>query len=93
MVTVGGSTRLDAVQKMLRTHFGDRELCNRMNADEAVAFGAAIQAAVLGGAHSRGLHNLQLFDTTPLSLGIEIVGGFMVRACNVYLKRIYTLCK
>lgn len=75
---VGGSTRLDAVQKMLKAHFGNRELCNRINADEAVAYGAAIQAAVLGGSRSRGLHNLQLFDATPLSLGIETLGGTMV---------------
>ncbi|KAK2976862.1 hypothetical protein RJ640_009313 [Escallonia rubra] len=68
VVIVGGSTRIPKVQQMLQDFFSGKELCNNINQDEAVAYGAAIQAAMLDGR----FHELSLLDVTPLSLGLEI---------------------
>lgn len=77
VVLVGGSTRIPKVQQMLSETFGGMELCKAINPDEAVAYGAAVQAAVLSGAQASSCTDLLLVDVTPLSLGIETTGGVM----------------
>ncbi|XP_026319668.1 heat shock 70 kDa protein cognate 4-like [Hyposmocoma kahamanoa] len=76
VVLIGGSTRIPYVQQMVREFF-DKEPNKTVNPDEAVAHGAAIQAAILEGDPSTTISNLVLVDVTPLSLGIEVVGGIM----------------
>eukprot|EP00936_MAST-01D_sp_MAST-1D-sp1_P002176 g2176.t1 len=77
VVLVGGSTRIPKVQSLLREMFGGRELCKSINPDEAVAYGAAVQGAVLSGVRSDATNSLLLVDVTPLSLGIETTGRVM----------------
>nr|QNF22888.1 putative heat shock protein isoform 3 [Lycosa tarantula] len=79
IVLVGGSTRIPRVQKLLKDFFNGKELNLSINPDEAVAYGAAVQAAVLTGDQSRSLQDVLLVDVAPLSLGIETVGGVMTR--------------
>jgi heat shock 70kDa protein 1/2/6/8 len=83
IVLVGGSTRIPKVQTMLSEHFGGKELCKSINPDEAVAYGAAVQGAILSGARSAATQSLVLVDVTPLSLGIETEGKVM----SVVIKR------
>jgi L1 cell adhesion molecule like protein len=77
VVLVGGSSRIPKVQQLLQDFFDGKELCKSINPDEAVAYGAAVQAAILGGEGNKEVREVLLFDVTALSLGIEIVGGFM----------------
>jgi heat shock protein 1/8 len=77
VVLVGGSTRIPRVQQLLRDFFGGKELCQSINPDEAVAYGAAVQGAILGGVKSEKTDGLILLDVTPLTLGIETAGGIM----------------
>jgi heat shock protein 1/8 len=83
IVLVGGSTRIPKVQNMLSEYFGGKELCKSINPDEAVAYGAAVQGAILSGARSAATQSLLLVDVTPLSLGIELTGKVM----SVLIKR------
>jgi len=77
VVLVGGSTRIPKVQQMLSDFFDGKELCRNINPDEAVAYGAAVQGAILSGVKSDDTNSLLLVDVTPLSLGIETVGKVM----------------
>ncbi|XP_078162657.1 heat shock cognate 70 kDa protein-like [Carex rostrata] len=77
VVLVGGSTRIPVVQQMLKELFDGKELCKSINPDEAVAYGAALQAAKLSGHGEKEILDLVIVDVTPLSLGIETQGGVM----------------
>tara|TARA_B100000029_G_scaffold516595_1_gene631558 strand:- start:595 stop:2493 length:1899 start_codon:yes stop_codon:yes gene_type:complete len=75
IVLVGGSTRIPKIQGLLSEFFNGKELNHSINPDEAVAYGAAVQAAVLTGQDSEGLSDLLLMDVAPLSMGLETAGG------------------
>jgi len=82
IVLVGGSTRIPKVQSLISEYFGGKEPSKGINPDEAVAYGAAVQGGILSGEQDGGLNEILLLDVTPLSQGIETVGGVMTNLIN-----------
>jgi heat shock protein 1/8 len=80
IVLVGGSTRIPRIQKLITDYFNGKEPNKSINPDEAVAYGAAVQAAILSGdTSSKSTNEILLLDVAPLSLGIETAGGMMTK--------------
>jgi endoplasmic reticulum chaperone BiP len=79
IVLVGGSTRIPKIQQLLKDFFNGKEPNKGINPDEAVAYGAAVQGGILGGETSTETDGVVLIDVTPLTLGIETVGGVMTK--------------
>jgi len=79
IVLVGGTSRIPKIQQLLSDFFNGKELNKSLNPDECVAFGAAVQGAILTGTADETANQLLLVDVTPLSLGIETAGGVMTK--------------
>ncbi|KAJ8977765.1 hypothetical protein NQ317_001675 [Molorchus minor] len=91
VVLVGGSTRIPKIQQLLQNYFNGKTLNLSINPDEAVAYGAAVQAAVLTGESDSKIQDVLLVDVAPLSMGIETAGGVMTkiieRNCRIPCKQ------
>jgi len=74
---VGGSTRIPKIRQLVKDYFNGKEPNTGINPDEAVAYGAAVQGGIICGEESKETEGLVIIDATPLSLGIETVGGVM----------------
>jgi len=79
IVMVGGSIRIPKVQSLLQNYFCGKALNLSINPDEAVAYGAAVQAAIINGDQDSKIQDVLLVDVAPLSLGIETAGGVMTK--------------
>ncbi len=79
IVLIGGSTRIPKVRELLKKHFNGKEPKQDINPDEAVAYGAAVQGAILAKVNDAKITSMVLVDVTPLSLGIETAGGMMAK--------------
>ncbi|KAJ2947581.1 hypothetical protein O0L34_g17375 [Tuta absoluta] len=96
VVLVGGSTRIPKIQRLLQEFFGGKNLNQSINPDEAVAYGAAVQAAILTGSKDERIQDVLLVDVSPLSLGIETAGGVMTNLVErntripTYQKKVFT---
>mgnify|MGYP006125153451 CR=1 FL=1 len=77
IVLVGGSTRIPKVRELLSAFFNGKSLCDSINPDEAVAYGATVQASILSGVKDDSIDDVVLLDVVPLSLGLETAGGVM----------------
>jgi L1 cell adhesion molecule like protein len=77
VVLVGGSTRIPKIRELLSNYFGGKDLCTSINPDEAVAYGAAVQGAILAGTENDQIDDIILVDVAPLSVGIETTGNSM----------------
>ena len=78
VVLVGGSTRIPKIQQLVKEFFNGKEPSKTINPDEAVAYGAAVQAAVITNVKDENIEKLVFFDVSPFSLGIEGFGGVMI---------------
>lgn len=96
IVLVGGSTRIPKVQQLVKDFFNGKEPSRGINPDEAVAYGAAVQAGVLSG--EQDTDAIVLLDVNPLTMGIETVGGVMTKLIprylplHIYLVLFKTIC-
>ncbi|KAM1708264.1 hypothetical protein TB1_001330 [Malus domestica] len=96
VVLAGGSSRIPKVQQLLQDVFKGKQLCKSINPDEAIAYGAAVQAAVLSGNGNGKLQDFTLLDVTPLSLGVDtevnpVMNVVIPRNSSIPIKRNTTL--